>query len=303
MGSKIPEARLASGNKVTALEYEEANTKQKISCCSIGCTARLSFVKRHYRHYANKKPKEIFPCFRLKPGENHEEHCRYNLKGMLKLIAKDSDSEIFSSFQKSNFVFRLHVLIKALREATDEEFFLQGKKWGGESNSNKAYSNRGRLTSYLRTLSQIIELRNYCKNNDQLAKLVKLDYDGELINWYDFYYDSENLTELVTRHGVGRVKIPLAIAGHIFKIDNNVVELDSPYVLPDSNNVLMKPAPKIYLNNPNLLSFIDSGNEYVFFGRWEITIKQKAATVAGKPTKVYQNIKMRITESDHFIEI
>lgn len=302
MGSKIPQARLASGNKVTAVDYEKIGSKKKISCCTSACTAQLSFVKRHFRKYAGKEPVQILPCFRLKPGEAHEENCKYNLKGSLQLLAKQSDSEIFSSFKKSNFIFRLHILIKALWTATEEDFSSQSKKWGGEHDSNKAYTNQGRLTSYLKTLNQIIELRNYCKNNDQLARLVRLDYNGELISWDDFYYDSENLGGLVAKHGSGAVKIPLAIAGHIFKISGDVVELRSPYVLPDSNNKLMKPTPKIYLKNPDLLRLIDPSKEYVFFGKWEVTTKQKAKT-PNKPTTVYQNIKMLIAESDHFIEI
>lgn len=303
MGSKIPEARLSSGNKVTALVYEETIREGKVSCCSPACTARLSFVKRHLRNYANKKPIEILPCFRLKSGEIHGEHCKYNLKGRLQLIAKHSESEVFSALEQSKFVFRLHVLIKALWAATEEDFISHGKTWGGEDNSNKAYSNQGSLTNYLKTLRQIIELRNHCDNNDQLAKLVKLDYEGELINWHDFYYDSENLNELVKRHGAGKVKIPLAIAGHVFNIDKqgppyncHVVELYSPHASPNSDDILTTTTPQIHLKNPELFTLIDPDKEYVFFGKWEIHTKQKK-------TKAYQDIKMFITEQDHFIEI
>lgn len=307
MGSKIPEARLVSGIRVSALVYEKTEPKEKVSCCSPGCTALLSFVKRHQRKYAGKKPIEILPCFRLKPLEVHGEQCKYNLNGRLKLIAKKSESEIFTALKQSRFVFRLHVLIKALWTASDEDFIAQAKTWGSKNDSNKAYSNQGRLTNYLKTLRQIIELRDYCENNDQMAKLVELDYNGELIKWHDFYYDSGNLVELVSRHGIGEIQIPLAIAGHVYKISKQTkgyaVELHSPHVSPNSNNILTKPTPKIFLKNPNLLKLIDPDKEYVFFGKWTVSTKQKEPNPKNSLVTVYQNIKMSITEQDHFIEI
>jgi hypothetical protein len=301
MGSKIPEAKVASGRRVSALAYEQTTVKGKVFCSSTDCTARLSFVKRHTRHYV-KKNIQIAPCFRLKPRESHAEHCKYNIKGRLQLIAKDSDSEIFLALKQSKYVFRLHVLIKALWTASDEDVIAQGKTWGGENASNKAFSNQGRLTNYLKTLGQIIELRNYCQNNEQLSKLVKLDYDGEMINWSDFYYDRNNLDELVSRYGAGEIKIPLAIAGDVYNIDiqgskhRHVVELYSPDTGLDSNKLSTISTPQIYLTNPKLFSLIDPSKEYVFFGKWRVIIKQKGS-------KIYQDIKMFITEPDHFIEI
>ena len=69
MGSKIPEAKLGSGNHVAAIDYE-SKPYGVIYCVSPGCNAQLTFVKRHNRKYATKTV-EIAPCFRLKKNKEH----------------------------------------------------------------------------------------------------------------------------------------------------------------------------------------------------------------------------------------
>ena len=70
VGSKIPRARLVTGNKVDVLAYERRTDEAKIWCETSGCEAKLSFVSRHNRKCASKTI-EIPPCFRLKPHEIH----------------------------------------------------------------------------------------------------------------------------------------------------------------------------------------------------------------------------------------
>lgn len=131
MGSKIPEAKLASGTKTTALKYEEKPFGD-IFCCSPGCGVQLSFVKRHDRRYSTKTI-EIAPCFRLKKNEAHDVSCKYNIDGQLNIIAKDSESEVFSAISQSKYEFRLHILIRAMWELTNSEVEDKGKGWGAEN--------------------------------------------------------------------------------------------------------------------------------------------------------------------------
>lgn len=307
MGSKIPEAKVETGERVTAIKYEETPAG-KLYCASIACAAELSFVRRHNRKYQSKTI-EIAPCFRLKKHHLHVEGCKYNIEGQLDLIAKQSKSEVFEALGKSSFEFRLHVLLKALRVLDEDKIHELAKKWGAAFDQNKSYANRGALTNYLRTLGQILELKNYCDEGDQLGGLVVLNYHGKKIRWLDFYYDEKNLSSLVETHGIDSIEIPLAISGHIYSVKNlggakdcHVVELYSPEVKRDEFGRAWKSTAQIYLNGSKLHGLIAESKEYIFFGKWEVSIKEKFSDKSSSRIK-YQNIKMHISNADHFIEV
>ena len=307
MGSKIPEARVESGRRVTALTYE-ASPAGRIYCSFVDCNSELSFVRRHNRKYQSKTI-EIAPCFRLKQHQVHVVGCKYNIEGQLDLIAKYSESEIFEALGKSKYEFRLHVLLKALRVLDEDRIHELARKWGASFDQNKNYANKGALTNYLRTLRQILELRNYCEEDEQLGSLVVLNYHGRKIKWLDFYYDEKNLSSLVETHGVESIEIPLAISGHIYSVkklkvvkDCHVVELYSPEIKRDTLGRAWKSTAQIYLNGSKLHGLIKEGKEYIFFGRWEVLLKQHLASQSSGRIS-YQNIKMHIHNTDHFVEI
>jgi len=309
MGSKIPEASLSSGNKVTAIHYEE-NPFGNLFCLSPSCDAQLSFVKRHDRKYLSKTI-EIAPCFRLKRSEEHSLDCKYNIGGQLNIIAKSSDSDVFSAVDKSKFEFRLHVLLKALWEMSKLQIESKGKNWGGSGENNKNFKNSGKLSNYLRTLKQILELRTLCENNAELKSLVTLNYKGNKINWDRFYFDHENLTSFVKNYGTDKYTLPLAISGFIHEIRESknpkfpytVVELNSPFVAPDNKGIIRKPVPQIILKKESLVAHIDPTKEYIFFGQWKVrenTTKSKNENSDNR--WVFENIEMYIENKDHFIE-
>lgn len=307
MGSKIPEAKIESGERVTALTYEAAPAG-RIYCSSVDCNSELSFVRRHNRKYQSKTI-EIAPCFRLKQHQLHVVGCKYNIEGQLDLIAKYSESELFEALGKSKYEFRLHVLLKALRVLDEDRIHELARKWGASFDQNKNYANKGALTNYLRTLRQILELRNYCEEDEQLGSLVVLNYHGRKIKWLDFYYDEKNLSSLVETHGIESIEIPLAISGHIYSVKKldvvkgcHVVELYSPEIKRDAFGRAWKSTAQIYLNSSKLHGLIKEGKEYIFFGKWEVLLKQHLSD-QGSGRINYQNIKMYIQNADHFIEI
>jgi len=308
VGSKIPEAKLVSGTKTTAIEYEEKPFGD-IFCCSPGCDAQLSFVKRHDRRYSTKTI-EIAPCFRLKKNESHDISCKYNIDGQLNIIAKGSESEVFSAISQSKYEFRLHILIRALWELKNSEIEDKGKGWGGSGEQNKNYANKGKLSNYLKTLRQILELRALCEDNQELKKLVTLKFKEKKVTWEKFYFDHENLGRFVQAHGANEFTMPLAISGHIHEIRNpnekfsfHVVELSSPFVEPDENGVVRKPVPQIVLKNPLLLEHINPEKEYIFFGQWKARLREKNGRGSNSAQKwIFENIEIYIDHKDHFIE-
>ena len=309
MGSKIPEAKMPSGNPITATSYEE-KPFGKLFCLSPSCNAQLSFVKRHDRKYLSKTV-EIAPCFRLKRYEEHSLLCKYNIGGQLNIIAKSSDSEVFSAIEKSKFEFRLHVLLKALWEMSKSQIESKGKSWGSTGDKNKSFANSGKLTNYLRTLKQILELRTLCEDNKELKSLVTLNYKGNKINWEHFYFDHENLTSFVKNYGINKPTFPLAICGFIHEIRKStnpkfpftVVELFSPFVAPDKTGTIRKPIPQIILKKDFLVKHIDPTKEYIFFGQWEVRENiTKGRNENSDNRWIFENIEMYIENKDHFIE-
>lgn len=308
MGSKIPEARSALGAKVSALQYER-NPVGHLSCPSNGCEARLSFVKRHDRRYATKTI-EVAPCFRLKKRFNHDANCKYNLGGQLSIIAKGSSSDLFSAISASKFEFRLHILIKALWELDDEEVDARGRGWGSPESQNKSYGNKGRLSNYLKTLGQILELRALCEDNDELKNLVMLKSKETTIPWSKFYFDHSNLCDFTRYYGTGTLTIPLAIAGYVQDIrppserfPYHVAELTSPYVEADKNGIVRKPVPQVILKQSALASLLKRQHEYIFFGQWKARVRRTSGRGENSnQTWLFENIEMYIDQADHFIE-
>lgn len=308
MGSKIPKAKL-KGNEIEAVDYEK-NPYGHLFCNSNGCSAKLSFVKRHDRKYVSKTV-EIAPCFRLKPNEQHAEGCKYNIGGQLSIIAKSSESEVFSAINQSKYEFRLHVLLKALWQLSQPQIESKGDGWGVSGDQNKQFSNQGKLTNYLRTLRQILELRSLCEDNKELKTLVTLNYRGTKISWDRFFFDHENVSKFTKYYGFDEYTMPLAISGHIHEIRKptnekfpfHVVELNSPFINADKNKVIKKPIPQIILKNDQLLKLIDPEKEYIFFGRWKARQRIRSGRNENSKNKwVFENIEMYIEHKDHFIE-
>ncbi|EKO3466774.1 hypothetical protein ACEC37_001466 [Vibrio fluvialis] len=309
MGSKIPEAIRANGTLVSALGFEQ-QPFGKLYCCIDGCSAELSFVKRHNRKYESKTV-EIAPCFRLKRYEQHSLGCKFDLSGRLELVAKRSDSEVFRAVSASQYEFRLHILLKALWELTDYQVKRKGASWGTAGELDKRYSNKGRLTNYLRTLKQILELRELCEEKEELSSLVILDFKGHKIPWNQFFFDVSNLFEFLKFYKPEQTTPPLAISGHIKEISPPTekfryyqIKLESPFIEVNEQGVINKPTPEITVKDPRLLKYFKVGSEYIFFGIWYVRQRSKKGRGENSHIKwVFNNIVLNMAYKDHFIEI
>ncbi|MEZ9746419.1 hypothetical protein AB4320_17200 [Vibrio splendidus] len=308
MGSKIPRARLVTDNKIDVLAYERRTDEAAIWCETSGCGAKLSFVSRHNRKCASKTI-EIPPCFRLKPHEIHAEHCKYNIAGSLNIIAKSSESEVFKAIAEKKFEFRLHILIKALRELSAFEVGKVSEGWGSGVESNKAFNNKGKLSNYLRTLKQIIEIRTLCENDDELKSLIVLKFKGNKIPWSRFFFDDGNIEQFAKYYGSEKYTIPLAILGNLYKINEptenfpyHVAELHSPFVQPNEKGEIKRTVVQVVLKKPKLVDSLAVGEDFVFFGQWSVNTKESKKKIGrNNNTMIYQNIKMYISNSDHFV--
>ncbi|MDT4811005.1 hypothetical protein FQZ97_439310 [compost metagenome] len=303
MGSKIPQAFVPGRGKFTAWEYEALLSTPQPYCHSTGCQAEISFVKRHDRQFADQTI-EVAPSYRLKKSAVHHPECIYNLNGRLQVVARSSDSDVFEAFSQAQYEFRLHVLLKEYWETTKQEYDQKAKA-PGPTTQEKDFANRGRLSSYLKTLKQILELRNLCNGNEELKEVITLNFKGKKIPWSKFFFDHRNLHYFLRCYPADSYTIPLAINGHIRQIEPptgnlkyHTVKLSSPYVAADVNNVIKKPMPQIVVTDPSVAEELVSGDEYIFFGVWKPSLSRNI-----RRNIIWENqkIEMRIQNDEHFI--
>ncbi|AMO77683.1 hypothetical protein M8R19_25835 [Pseudomonas sp. R3.Fl] len=303
MGSKIPRALIQGLGGITALQYEALSTSPQPYCDSHVCNAEISFVKRHLRKCADQTI-EVLPCYRLKKSSEHHQNCKYNLKGALSVVARESDSDLFGAIENARYELRLHILQNAYWESTKAAFERKARPPRPDT-PEKSYSSHGKLSTYLKTLKQILELRNLCANNEELKELITLDHKGMKVPWSRFFFDHENLHTFLKYYPKDQYTIPLAINGHIDRIEQpstqrkyHTLKLVPPFVSPNAQNVIKKPQPQIVVTTPDLATHFNPGEEYIFFGIWKPSISYK------KTEKYHwenQRIEMYIKNSEHFI--
>ncbi|MHA2743276.1 hypothetical protein [Vibrio harveyi] len=245
----------------------------------------------------------------MKPHEIHAEHCKYNIAGSLNIIAKSSESEVFKAIAEKKFEFRLHILIKALRELSAFEVGKVSEGWGSSVESNKSFNNKGKLSNYLRTLKQIIEIRTLFENDDELKSLIVLKFKGNKVPWSRFFFDDSNIEKFAKYYGSEKYTIPLAISGNLYKINEpmenfpyHVAELHSPFVQPNEKGEIKRTVVQVVLKKPKLVDSLTVGEDFVFFGQWSVNTKESKKKIGrNNNTMIYQNIKMYISNSDHFV--
>ncbi|RML46211.1 hypothetical protein ALQ97_101464 [Pseudomonas savastanoi pv. glycinea] len=307
MGSKIFKAKIQGVGQKTAQEYESSPVGIPI-CASSECAAKLTFVKSHLRQLADKSI-TVKPSFRLKLKEVHAADCKYNLEGQLKVMAAGSDTDIFGSVSQNSYEFRLHILLQAFKAVSKLEL-SSAKDSEKNQGKDKLFVQKGKLSSYLKKLKQIVELRSLCESNEDLSSLVVIKDGAKSIPWSEFYFDHENIRTLVNVYGAPKTTSPLAICGSVKCIKSptekfpfHSVELDAPYVTPDPSNKVVKPVVKIALTKSSLASSFALGEEYIFFGRWKTNQCEKGVLSEDGPFWVFQNINMYIENDDHFLKI
>ncbi|MBS7440607.1 hypothetical protein KID96_25105 [Pseudomonas syringae] len=307
MGSKIFKAEIQGVGQKTAQEYESYLVGTPI-CPSTGCIAKLTFVKSHLRQLADKTI-TVKPSFRLKPKEVHANDCKYNLEGQLEVIAAGSDTDVFGAVSKNSYEFRLHILLQEFQAVAklERSSASDSKKNQGK---DKSYAQKGKLSSYLKTLKQILELRSLCESNDELSSLIVIKSEAKSIPWSEFYFDHENLCTLFNVYGAPKTTPPLVICGSIKRVKvptekfkYHSVELQAPYAKPNENNEVVKAVASIVLTDPSLVTSFVVGEEYIFFGRWKTSQCEKGILLEGGPSWVFQNINMYIENDDHFLKI
>ncbi|WP_339310815.1 hypothetical protein [Paenibacillus sp. FSL M7-0896] len=268
MGTKMSEAYYTEENKVIKINYANKAMNGSLKCKTEKCRVPVIFVDAHKKKYADKTV-VVNAYFRLESSEknSHDIDCKYNTKGQVKVIARESDDSIIKAIEEGKYNFRLNIIDEALRalnsskkdEIENEETSYALKR------PSKVYVNKGKLNSYFSTMQRIMELRSLTETNDELRELIELQYDKQKIKWSKFYFESDDLSRCYTYIKRNDVTHPMCIEGALkgivppnenFKF--HVLKLRSPWVEPDGSGVINLPTVELIINNNKVLEYIQS---------------------------------------------
>jgi len=190
-------------------------------CKTENCNADMIFVKEHEKR---RLEKTIFvpSFFKLKSNKNsHAETCPFNTKGIMKIIARGSDSNILKALGENKYEFSLQILHKNIKEN-----HLIKPTDNGENASNPHYKKttqyikKGTTCSYIKTLKSILELRAKIEEESELASIVGLKYNSKKIPWNKFFFDDTQYMDAYKLNENSPIEYPICIQGSVSKVIN-----------------------------------------------------------------------------------
>jgi hypothetical protein len=277
MGIKMLTAYYEADGLVISIKQANKEMNGSLSCSEKPCVARVSYVSEHERG-AYESSVIVKPFFRLVAHNRHLNSCKYNTRGKMLLIVRESDSEVLESLKNQKYEFRLHILQHSKKE-------LAGDVPKTESESKtpapqKNYINKGRLSAYLRTMNQIMELRSQIEGHEELGELVELDFRGTKIKWKNFYYENESEYEAAFKYleRLGYNAHPVCFQGQIRKVElpsekfpHHSIRLKSPKAQKDAQGIKNIISVKFVIPDFELVMKLKEGENIVVYSRCRVS--------------------------------
>lgn len=263
----MSEAYYTEDNKIIKIDYANKAMNGSLKCKTEKCRVPVIFVDAHKKKYADKTV-VVNPYFRLESNEkSHHMDCKYNTKGQVEVIARESDDNILKAIEEGKYNFRLNIIDEALKTLNSSNKDESENEEPSQTlkHPSKVYVNQGKLNSYFSTMQRIMELRSLTETNDELRELIELQYDKQKIKWSKFYFESDDLSRCYTYIKRNDVTHPICIEGVLkgivlpsenFKF--HVLKLRWPRVEPDESGILNLPTVELIINNNKVLEYIQS---------------------------------------------
>jgi hypothetical protein len=309
MGVKMNKARdYFSPDTIVTTKDCDRECVSKYICVTDNCYAKLSFMPRHERRYVEKVI-EVSSFFKLKKGETHELGlCPYNTLGVVEIIAKDSDPDIIRSLSDKKYEFSLQILhLFDKQNKNIKDSILDTKSAAHPLSKQKKYVRKGRLSTYINKLHQILKLRSEVESNRDLSQILYFNYSGRKVAWKNFYFEVGDYSNAFKNIVQKNKKHPVCIHGRVNKVHAPTekfnyysVKLLCPRV--DSNNdTKVIPSVNLIFPEHSICSEIISGCELLAYGivtgdesgPWSPPNENKAI--------IFQNIKMWINHQEQIL--
>lgn len=266
--------------------FREVNVKNgyhgDFICKTKNCNADMIFVKEHEKR---KLEKTVFVSsfFKLKSNKNpHDENCPFNTKGITKVIARDSDSNILKSLDENKYEFNLQILHKPTKktpsiELTDNENHSNAHT----KRKNTQYVNKDTASSYIKTLKSILELRAKVEEENELASIVTLKYNSKKIYWNKFFFNHTQYIEAYKLNQNSTIEYPICIHGKVSKVINkndkfkfDKIKLHAPYI-ELSSVITEMPSIELLISSEDVeLDKFKNDTEILVYGKAQFSISQ-----------------------------
>ncbi|WP_227394397.1 hypothetical protein [Jeotgalibacillus aurantiacus] len=287
MGIKMEDAFYSIKNDDISIDYATENSiKEHLYCVTPNCRIPISYRRASIRK-VNDKDSIVKAHFMRKGTKEHDENCKFNTLGFVKVTARDSDG-ILTSIGDGMYNFRLNLITSALR--SPKSINLNGAARPDlvqpTKQATKKYENKGKIDPYLSTMHKILKLRTEIEDNKELSNIIKLKYNGQEIPWKNFYFERDDYRRCFTYLEKNKIEHPICLEGKIKEIkepnekfDYYSVKLTSIWIEDtDRDGVKRIPSVSVNVYNKKVGEYIQS--EYVK-GKRDLAFYSSLQTRAG----------------------
>jgi len=210
MGIKMGSALDRTGSEWQADTYQKGMGAEPLKCrfCSIGVTHNPSYTRE-----LHDKSVFVSAYFRLLPGGEHAANCKYGVQEEISEIAKESQG-LLESVKGNQYRMRL-VMIKEALEGGAAPTNQSGE--GSNARSSKTYvSTPGKLPAYINSAKRALKLRALCASDSDVEQHLELVFEGNtVVNWRQFYFETERHMEAFHAVSQNTTQHPIAIHGYV----------------------------------------------------------------------------------------
>ncbi|REC93589.1 hypothetical protein [Kushneria indalinina] len=301
MASKMPAAIDSKSKEVTISIAERLDYTSPLECEF--CNAKVSFVNGFTREVGDNIV-FVNPYFRLKTGNAHGPECRYNIKGQVKIIARESDENFLAQTESGKFELRLLAVKKAIKEL--QNLAREKRKRGPynqKENEDKEYVKSGKkLGSYINSAVKVLRVRSLCEEDKDIENLLELVFDGTRLPWKDFYYEDKDFFRCYSNVREATVSVPVAIVGTVKSvkiIDGKngqflVINLIGPYK-KNEEGILDAVNVSIWSSDVELFNSYKADDMLLAFGIFEAKeISEKEINSSVSSVKKFRNHDLRL---------
>ncbi|GGB55206.1 hypothetical protein GCM10011502_30200 [Oceanisphaera marina] len=268
-GVKIPYSYDSKGNEVTILDYFSLGKPHPIFCGGNDCKAELVYVSASQRVGKNKIT-QVPAYFRLAKYENHSISCSFETCGKKVIDAAGSSNEVAVALANGMRVFRIHLMDE--KDQSDME-----KKESNFLNNHthdtvkRTYRKRGCNLPYVNSLSGLLELYNYGRENSAVRSSIFVMIDKKKTQWEDFFFDVKHY-DILHKKVLVNGPVKAAIVGNVKRVSFSTPQrkFSSAEFSPKINKYGQSIYPVARLKKGLSHNFINPGAKVLCFGSFKL---------------------------------
>lgn len=191
----------------------------ELFCNDLACRKAVRFVPRHQQNRKNlSEPVDVPAYIGLSSGSAHVNGCHYDADKRITVIVNESDPDFLTPLAAGQHELRLLLLHNGLSNKP-----ISGGNpkaplpASGANPTGKQYVPSGKkLDAYLRTTGDLLELRELCDSDADLARRLTIRFGGKSIRWSDFFFEKDDYREAwaAVKRGSGQLH-PIALMGEV----------------------------------------------------------------------------------------